>query len=205
MDSYLLPVLIIVLLNCFYFSHGAAIPDLSDNKSYEIVTPIRVNHKRESIKNVHHFRKRSVPTPEEDAAFFGDSDKTMYLIEAFGHQFHLTLAHDDSFIASNFVVDAIGSTGDDIYNTLQNDAPHHCFYTGNVNSHPDSAAVMSLCNGMFGSFKTNVGDFYVEPVKNQSQFEKADETDTKSHIIYHNLPKKNQQEKKKNLCGVKGL
>ncbi|XP_071960015.1 A disintegrin and metalloproteinase with thrombospondin motifs 9-like [Antedon mediterranea] len=201
MDSSLLSVFLFAILNCFYFSQGAVIPSLSDNMDYEVVTPIRINRNHESIKNGRHFRKRSVPTPEEEEDFHKDSNETMYLIEAFGHEFHLTLSHDDSFIASNFVVDAIGSNGDDIYDTLQMDAPHHCFYSGNVNSHPDSTAVISLCSGMFGSFKTIDGDFYVEPIKNQSNVDISGEMDTKSHIIYHNLPKK--RDKTKNLCGVK--
>ena len=108
-----------------------------------------------------HFHKRSAPLPEENWYWWDHNnvgtstdegnnfvENATYFFEAFGEGFHLNLTKDTSFISPSLVLEFIG---DGKSGALDAETPTHCFYSGNVNGHTESSAVLSLCLGMVSS------------------------------------------------------
>ncbi|XP_053325323.1 A disintegrin and metalloproteinase with thrombospondin motifs 9 [Spea bombifrons] len=171
---------------------------------YEIVTPTRVNQFGEAFPSNMHFKrkKRSVsPNPETDP---WTSSRTHYRLTAFGQQFLFNLTANSGFIAPVFTVSVYGKPNEDQKNLYNQDTDiDHCFYTGHVNTRIEHTAVISLCSGMFGTFKSNDGDYFVEPLlsTNGSEF---DEDHNKPHVVYrHNVPQKNTSRQKR-TCETAG-
>ncbi|XP_071510061.1 A disintegrin and metalloproteinase with thrombospondin motifs 1-like [Diadema antillarum] len=150
--------------------------------SYEVVSPVLLE--RGNVhRGQHHFQKRSLSFSEREDGRKPHSPQ--YLVEAFGEKFYLSLDRDASFIAPSFNLHVSG-TGDgmDIHDV---DSSTHCFYAGNVNGHPESNVVVSLCGGMFGLFHTHNGtQFYIEPQGGTNSH--GVDTDTKPHVIYTSAP-----------------
>uniref|UniRef100_A0A3B4FE41 ADAM metallopeptidase with thrombospondin type 1 motif 20 n=1 Tax=Pundamilia nyererei TaxID=303518 RepID=A0A3B4FE41_9CICH len=91
-----------------------------------------------------------------------------YRIDAFGERFHLNLTADSSFIAPSYTVTHLGeeqSNDTDSQSTDPGDM-RHCFFRGHVNAKSEYPAVFSLCTGLIGTFTTQHGEFFLEPLLN---------------------------------------
>ena len=125
-----------------------------------MITPKRLDSSGEPLPgSARHFHKRSI-SPEDRYNWWdghpdtadqspqtnrGFLENATYSFEAFGEKFHLNLTHDREFISESFVLEFIGDGSSGL---LDDDTPTHCFYSGQVNGHPQSSAVLSLCMGM---------------------------------------------------------
>nr|XP_006004481.1 PREDICTED: A disintegrin and metalloproteinase with thrombospondin motifs 9 [Latimeria chalumnae] len=153
--------------------------------AYEIVTPTRVNEFGEAFPTSMHFKrkKRSISSDTDLWA----ASKTHYRISAFGQLFHLNLTADFEFIAPLYTVSILGvpdSNRTDVYPEEDTDF-QHCFYSGHVNSKPEYTAVISLCSGLLGTFRSHDEEYFVEPLLNLNG-EEYEEEHNKPHVIYKN-------------------
>ncbi|XP_078678214.1 A disintegrin and metalloproteinase with thrombospondin motifs 9-like isoform X2 [Branchiostoma floridae x Branchiostoma belcheri] len=144
---------------------------------YEIVVPARVDDNGDPYPHTHHFRKRSA-----DAVSVGWSktgqDRTAYTLQAFGEKFHLNLTEDAGFLAPTFSVYHLGRPQYDPENDTH---LQHCYYTGRVNSHPESSVAVSVCSGLLGAFRTPNSEYFIEPLNNDHG---EDSGHSKPHVVY---------------------
>ncbi|KAL8212761.1 UNVERIFIED_CONTAM: A disintegrin and metalloproteinase with thrombospondin motifs 9 [Gekko kuhli] len=184
----------------FNFSTAKLLDALSE---YEIVTPTRVNEFGEPFPAKVHFQrtKRSLPLDPEsswglDATSSPSSFSTSqahYQLSAFGQHFLFNLTAQSGFIAPLFTVSFLGEPGINQTNFYPEEASDikHCFYRGHVNTKPQHTAVISLCSGMLGTFRSHDGDYFVEPLLTSDQQE-YEEEHTKPHMVYrHRVPPTN--------------
>lgn len=166
---------------------------------YEIVTPTRVNEFGEPFPTDVHFRRRRRSTNAAPdawtaaAASSSSSPKAHYRLSAFGQQFLFNLTASSAFIAPLFTVSILGEPAAEQRNLYAETADtdvKHCFYRGHVNARPRHTAVISLCSGMLGTFKSDDGDYFVEPLLSLEQ--EYEEEHNKPHLVYrHRTPPTN--------------
>ncbi|XP_043933862.1 A disintegrin and metalloproteinase with thrombospondin motifs 9 [Protopterus annectens] len=155
---------------------------LKELGDFDITTPCRVNIFGEPFPKNQHFRrkKRSLtPTTEQ-----WNTSQTHYKLNAFGKDFHFSLTATSGFIAPLYTVTFLGApegNQTDVF-TEDDEDIRHCFYHGMVNGHPEHIAVLSLCSGMHGTFRSHDGDYFVEPLSNlhRGDFEEGNN----QHIVY---------------------
>ncbi|XP_062486212.1 A disintegrin and metalloproteinase with thrombospondin motifs 9 isoform X4 [Pezoporus occidentalis] len=164
---------------------------------YEIVTPTRVNEFGEPFPTDVHFRRRRRSTsaaPDAWMAASAASHKAHYRLSAFGQQFLFNLTASSAFIAPLFTVSLLGEPAAHqrrLYAEAANADVKHCFYRGHVNARPRHTAVISLCSGMLGTFKSDDGDYFVEPLLSLEEQE-YEEEHNKPHLVYrHRTPPMN--------------
>ncbi|MGH0133046.1 UNVERIFIED_CONTAM: hypothetical protein FKN15_036208, partial [Acipenser sinensis] len=124
-------------------------------------------------------------------------------IVAFGLDFHLNLTADSGFIAPLYTVTQLGvplsNNQTDLHPEEEDTDFKHCFYTGHVNAQPEHTAVISLCSGLFGTFRSPEGEFFVEPLQNHKGKD-YEEEHNKPHVVYRkDTPNKNA------TCDTSGL
>uniref|UniRef100_A0A673A202 ADAM metallopeptidase with thrombospondin type 1 motif, 9 n=1 Tax=Sphaeramia orbicularis TaxID=375764 RepID=A0A673A202_9TELE len=186
------------LLFCFYS------PVKEETGAYEIVTPVRVNEAGDKFPTSVHF-KRKRRSLEENTGNTTDhwaSPNIHYRISAFGQNFHLNLTLDSGFIAPLYTVTVLGvPRGDNI--TDFDTELRHCFYKGHVNAQAEHAAVISLCSGLLGTFRSPEGEYFVEPLHSY-QGEHYEEEHTKPHIVYRKSAPKKQSSGDNSACDTSG-
>ncbi|XP_072124224.1 A disintegrin and metalloproteinase with thrombospondin motifs 20-like isoform X1 [Mobula birostris] len=147
-------------------------------RSYEIITPTRVNDFGEVFPHALHFRRK-----KRSSGLELWTARAHYQISAFGHLYHLNLSADSGFIAPTFRVSHLGSA--------EHGEPHsdlkHCFYAGHVNSQTEHTAVVSVCTGLMGTFQTADGQYFLEPLLKPDGDQYEDEHN-KPHLIYQHEP-----------------
>uniref|UniRef100_A0A3Q2ZW55 ADAM metallopeptidase with thrombospondin type 1 motif 20 n=1 Tax=Kryptolebias marmoratus TaxID=37003 RepID=A0A3Q2ZW55_KRYMA len=148
--------------------------------SYEIITPSRVNDFGETFPHRLHYRRRRSAEDELSGA------RVLYRIDAFGQRFQLNLSADASFIAPSYTVAHLGAERQD----PRRSDMRHCFFRGHVDEEREHAAVFSLCTGLIGTFTTQHGEYFLEPLLN-AVGEEYDEEHNKPHLVYRNERKKN--------------
>ncbi|KAM4651989.1 A disintegrin and metalloproteinase with thrombospondin motifs 9 [Discoglossus pictus] len=171
---------------------------------YEIVTPTRVNEFGEAFpSNMHFKRKKRSLNSNPDTDPWAPS-RTHYKLTAFGQQFLLNLTANSGFLAPVFTVSLFGQPSrnqTDFYN--EDTGMGHCFYSGHVNTRTDHTAVISLCSGMLGTFRSQDGDYFVEPLLSEDGSE-VEEDHNKPHVVYrHSAPQKNAS-RELPTCDTKG-
>uniref|UniRef100_A0A8C4V0L4 ADAM metallopeptidase with thrombospondin type 1 motif 9 n=1 Tax=Falco tinnunculus TaxID=100819 RepID=A0A8C4V0L4_FALTI len=179
---------------CFSSLAAKLLEKLSE---YEIVTPTRVNEFGEPFPTDVHFRRRRRSTsaaPDAWTAAAAASPKAHYRLSAFGQQFLFNLTASSAFIAPLFTVSLLGEPAADqrrLYAEAADADVKHCFYRGHVNARPRHTAVISLCSGMLGTFKSDDGDYFVEPLLSLEEQE-YEEEHNKPHLVYrHRTPPTN--------------
>ncbi|XP_035677363.1 A disintegrin and metalloproteinase with thrombospondin motifs 20-like [Branchiostoma floridae] len=145
---------------------------------YEIVVPARVDDNGDPYPHTHHFRKRSADAVSGGWSTSGP-DRTAYTLQAFGEKFHLNLTADAGFLAPTFSVYHLGSPEYDPENDTH---LQHCYYTGRVNSHPESSVAVSVCSGLLGAFRTQSSEYFIEPLNNRDHDD--DSGHSKPHVVY---------------------
>ncbi|CAH1251169.1 ADAMTS15 [Branchiostoma lanceolatum] len=122
-----------------------------------------------------HFRKRSIPDPSGDVLETGarssrghagvrsDWESVDYELRAFGRTFVLNLTQDSTFISPGFVVQHVGEPEQDAGSEPTD--LQHCFYSGRLNSDPESSAVLSVCDGLHGMFSSRGAEYFIQPVR----------------------------------------
>uniref|UniRef100_A0A8C3AK86 ADAM metallopeptidase with thrombospondin type 1 motif 20 n=1 Tax=Cyclopterus lumpus TaxID=8103 RepID=A0A8C3AK86_CYCLU len=148
--------------------------------SYEIITPLRVNDFGESFPHKLHYRRRR-------RSLNGDLSglRVYYRIDAFGDHFHLNLTAESGFIAPSYAVTHLGaeqSNAADSHSHEPSDM-RHCFFRGQVDTRSEYPAVFSLCTGLIGTFTTQHGEYFLEPLLNAAG-EEYDEEHNKPHLVY---------------------
>eukprot|EP00058_Branchiostoma_floridae_P003854 XP_002589342.1 hypothetical protein BRAFLDRAFT_77794 [Branchiostoma floridae] len=124
-----------------------------------------------------HFRKRSIPDRATGGDVLGTGagssrghgydlawETVAYELRAFGRTFVLNLTQDSDFISPGFVVQHVGEPVGEDAGSEPTDL-QHCFYSGRVNSDPQSAAVLSVCDGLHGMFYTPGAEYFIQPVR----------------------------------------
>lgn len=81
-------------------------------------------------------------------------------LSAFGQGFVLRLAPDASFLAPEFKIQRLGSSGGAAGGERE---LRDCFFSGTVNREPESLAAVSLCGGLSGSFLLDGEEFTIQP------------------------------------------
>uniref|UniRef100_A0AAR2JEP4 Peptidase M12B domain-containing protein n=1 Tax=Pygocentrus nattereri TaxID=42514 RepID=A0AAR2JEP4_PYGNA len=159
--------------------------------AYQIVTPARVDEAGEPLPASAHFkrRRRSVEAPGEHEHWV--TERVHYRIAAFGQDYRLNLTLDSSFLAPAYSVTVLGLGGGRNFTEEEKaeeeeeeeTAYEHCFYRGHVNAHAEHAAVISLCSGLLGTFRSSEGEYFVEPLHSYDG-EHYEEEHIKPHIVY---------------------
>uniref|UniRef100_A0A3B3BUW3 ADAM metallopeptidase with thrombospondin type 1 motif 20 n=1 Tax=Oryzias melastigma TaxID=30732 RepID=A0A3B3BUW3_ORYME len=145
--------------------------------SYEITTPLRVNDFGESFPHALHFRRRRRSADDELSGA-----RLHYRVDAFGELFHLNLTADSSFIAPSYAVKHLGGERDNGTEPRAHDM-RHCFFRGHVNAKREHPAVFSLCSGLIGTFTTQHGEYFMEPLLTPDGDE-YEEAHNKPHLVY---------------------
>ncbi|KAG9342275.1 hypothetical protein JZ751_016777, partial [Albula glossodonta] len=148
-------------------------------ETYEIITPLRVNDFGESFPHTLHYKRRRRSVDTELSGL-----RAHYRIDAFGQRFHLNLTSDSGFIAPAYTVKHLGAEHRNTTNPQQGDTDmRHCFFSGHVNAQSEFPAVFSLCTGLIGTFTTQNGEYFLEPLMKSDGDEYEDEH-SKPHLIY---------------------
>ncbi|XP_029009602.1 A disintegrin and metalloproteinase with thrombospondin motifs 20 isoform X2 [Betta splendens] len=148
--------------------------------SYEIITPLRVNDFGESFPHELHFRRRRRSLNDDLSGL-----RVHYRVDAFGERFHLNLSADSVFIAPSYTVTHLGAepSRDAESHRREPGDMRHCFFRGHVNARSEYPAVFSLCTGLIGTFTTQHGEYFLEPLLNAAG-EEFDEEHNKPHLVY---------------------
>ncbi|KAJ8397197.1 hypothetical protein AAFF_G00440310 [Aldrovandia affinis] len=101
--------------------------------------------------------------------FVSDADgasrrRVVFKINAFHQEFYVKLSQDSNFLAPTF--SARGGTS--ALNPGTPPVPSRCFFSGDVNSDPDSYAALSVCKGLQGAFGYKGSEYFISPVGNVS-------------------------------------
>uniref|UniRef100_A0A3P9Q081 ADAM metallopeptidase with thrombospondin type 1 motif 9 n=1 Tax=Poecilia reticulata TaxID=8081 RepID=A0A3P9Q081_POERE len=176
--------------------------------AYEIVTPVRVNEAGDRLPAGVHFKRkrRSLDEGTGSAADHWAAANIHYRISAFGKNYHLNLTLDSGFIAPVYTVTILGAPQGDNETAFEEEEDtelRHCFYRGHVNAHAQHAAVISLCAGLFGTFRSPEGEYFVEPLHSY-QGEHYEEEHTKPHIVYRKLSSGNRTSEETSACDTSG-
>ncbi|CAL8375833.1 unnamed protein product [Arctogadus glacialis] len=152
-------------------------------KSYEIITPLRVNDFGESFPHKLHYKRRRRSLDDDVSG-----SQAHYRIDAFGERFHLNLTADSSFIAPSYAVQHLGAEPNDTadshhYYPQDPSNMRHCFFRGHVNAKTHFPAVFSLCTGLIGTFTTQDGEYFMEPLMGAEGEPYASEH-SKPHLVY---------------------
>uniref|UniRef100_A0A8C6YVF9 ADAM metallopeptidase with thrombospondin type 1 motif 9 n=1 Tax=Nothoprocta perdicaria TaxID=30464 RepID=A0A8C6YVF9_NOTPE len=180
---------------------------------YEIVTPTRVNEFGEPLPTDVHFRRRRRSAgagPDAwtaaTAASSSSSSKAHYRLSAFGQQFLFNLTASATFIAPLFTVSLLGEPGAEqrrLYAEAADTDVKHCFYRGHVNARPRHTAVISLCSGMLGTFRSHDGDYFVEPLLSLEDQE-YEEEHNKPHLVYRHRTPHTNSSRDRQTCDTPG-
>uniref|UniRef100_A0A673WCG2 ADAM metallopeptidase with thrombospondin type 1 motif 20 n=1 Tax=Salmo trutta TaxID=8032 RepID=A0A673WCG2_SALTR len=158
--------------------------------SYEIITPLRINDFGESFPHkLHYKRKRRSVNADYSADL-----RAHYRIDAFGQRFHLNLTADSGFIAPTYTVTHLGAEHSNATESRQQDLSdmRHCFFRGHINAKIESTAVFSLCTGLMGTFTTQHGEYFLEPLMKAEEGEEYDEEHNKPHLVYRHDRKRRE-------------
>uniref|UniRef100_A0AAR2IQC2 Peptidase M12B domain-containing protein n=1 Tax=Pygocentrus nattereri TaxID=42514 RepID=A0AAR2IQC2_PYGNA len=144
-------------------------------------------------------RRRSVEAPGEHEHWV--TERVHYRIAAFGQDYRLNLTLDSSFLAPAYSVTVLGLGGGRNFTEEEKaeeeeeeeTAYEHCFYRGHVNAHAEHAAVISLCSGLLGTFRSSEGEYFVEPLHSYDG-EHYEEEHIKPHIVYRKDAHKSAKE-----------
>ncbi|KAE8298082.1 A disintegrin and metalloproteinase with thrombospondin motifs 9 [Larimichthys crocea] len=184
--------------------------------AYEIVTPVRVNEAGDKFPTSVHFKRkrRSLDESTGNTTDHWASPNIHYRISAFGQNYHLNLTLDSGFIAPLYTVTVLGVPRGDNITDFATDGEgeeeeedtelRHCFYKGHVNAQAEHAAVISLCSGLLGTFRSPEGEYFVEPLHSY-QGEHYEEEHTKPHVVYRkSAPKKQHTSEENSACDTSG-
>ncbi|KAL0978547.1 hypothetical protein UPYG_G00171970 [Umbra pygmaea] len=153
--------------------------------AYEIVTPARVNEAGDNFPMILHFKRkrRSVDYSSVNSSNEWASPTIYYNISAFGQSYHLNLTLESGFIAPLYTVTVTGNITDFTRETEKDTDYLHCFYKGHVNAKTEHTAVISLCSGLLGTFRSSEGEYFVEPLHSYNG-ENYEEEHAKPHVVY---------------------
>nr|XP_020140210.1 A disintegrin and metalloproteinase with thrombospondin motifs 9-like [Microcebus murinus] len=177
---------------------------------YEIASPVRVDALGEPFPTDVHFkrRRRSVnaatdPWPASSSSSSSSSPRAHYRLSAFGQQFLFNLTAHSGFIAPLFTVTLLGAPGANQtgFYSEEETALEHCFYKGHVNTRAEHTAVISLCSGMLGTFRSHDGDYFIEPLLSTGEQEDTEEQN-KPHIIYRRSTPQREPATGRHACGT---
>ncbi|CAL8261026.1 unnamed protein product [Merluccius merluccius] len=153
--------------------------------SYEIITPLRVNDVGESFPHRLHYSSRRRSRRSLDGG--APASRAHYRVDAFGERFHLNLTADSGFIAPAYTVRHLGAGPNDTTQDKEQDrdpgAMRHCFFRGHVNAKTQFPAVFSVCTGLIGTFTTQDGEYFMEPLLG-TEGEAYAEEHNKPHLVY---------------------
>ncbi|XP_067397827.1 A disintegrin and metalloproteinase with thrombospondin motifs 9 isoform X1 [Emydura macquarii macquarii] len=190
------------------FSYSAQL--LARLGEYEIVTPTRVTEAGDPFPTNAHFKRkrRSIDAdtgPGATHAAFPASARAHYRLRAFGQQFLFNLTANSGFIAPLFTVSLLGAPGANrskLYTEEEGDVKH-CFYRGHVNTKAQHTAVISLCSGMLGTFRSHDGDYFVEPLLSSDEQE-YEEEHNKPHVVYRHSASRKDSPRERHTCDTSG-
>ncbi|XP_025025937.1 A disintegrin and metalloproteinase with thrombospondin motifs 9 isoform X3 [Python bivittatus] len=186
-------------------------------REYEIVIPTRVNELGEPLPAKVHFQRKKRSLPSEAKPWILDAlsssissssfstTQVHYRLEAFGQHFVFNLTAHSGFIAPLFTVSFLGEpevNQTNFYTEEESDIKH-CFYRGHVNTEPQHTAVISLCSGMLGTFRSHDGEYFVEPLISPDQQE-YEEEHKKPHIVYRHSVPPTFSPRDKQTCDISG-
>ncbi|XP_071191355.1 A disintegrin and metalloproteinase with thrombospondin motifs 9-like [Salvelinus alpinus] len=178
--------------------------------AYEIVTPERVNEAGDNFPTSVHFKrkKRSVEDSPGNSSDQWALPSIHYKISAFGQNYHLNLTLESGFIAPLYTVTVLGAPIVNITDftpeeTEEDTEYQHCFYKGHVNAQTENTAVISLCSGLLGTFRSPEGEYFVEPLHSYNG-ELYEEEHTKPHIVYRKKASANEAAVEDTACDTSG-
>ncbi|XP_060766580.1 A disintegrin and metalloproteinase with thrombospondin motifs 9-like isoform X3 [Neoarius graeffei] len=157
---------------------------LEHTGAHEIVTPIRVTEAGDALPVSAHFKRRTRSADQDTEPGHWESEHVHYRLSAFGRDYHLNLTLEAGFIAPLYTVTVLGTRNRTREEEEEDETVYrHCFYKGHVNGETEHAAVISLCSGLLGTFRSSEGEYFVEPlhIYNGEHYE---EEHIKPHIMY---------------------
>lgn len=128
----------------FFTHHVTAIKQLQGVQSYELVVP----------RKLHSQHKRDTETQYPDVVQYG--------LRVEGKELVLHLQKNKGLIAKNFSETYNLPNGQEVTDTPE--YKDHCYYQGHITSENNSAASISICNGISGYFHTEEQRYLIEPL-----------------------------------------
>lgn len=128
--------------------------------------PVRVDHQKHE-KNLH---RRAEQMNERHVVF---------RLSAFKQEFYLHLTSDSSFLAPGNLPPESGSS---VSNGSATADLRECFYSGDVNTDPDSFAALSLCKGLHGGFSYKGMEYFISQTKSEDASVYGNSFD-RTHVI----------------------
>ncbi|XP_061448444.1 A disintegrin and metalloproteinase with thrombospondin motifs 8 [Rhineura floridana] len=98
----------------------------------------------------------------------GGEGQDSFSISAFGKEFVLELEPDASFLAPGLKIQHFGRQKPVGFLDHEDVGLRSCFYSGMVNSQPDSLVAVSLCQGIHGSFLVDGDKYVIHPKDHRS-------------------------------------
>ncbi|XP_053508704.1 A disintegrin and metalloproteinase with thrombospondin motifs 9 [Ictalurus furcatus] len=179
---------------------------LEHTRAHEIVTPIRVTEAGDALPQSAHFRRRKRSADNDTEPAHWESEHVHYRLSAFGRDYHLNLTLEAGFIAPLYTVSIVGAmnrTHQEEKEVEEDETVYrHCFYKGHVNGETEHAAVISLCSGLLGTFRSSEGEYFVEPLHSYNG-EHYEEEHIKPHIVYRKDAHRRAKEDE-SLCDTAG-
>nr|XP_023417424.1 A disintegrin and metalloproteinase with thrombospondin motifs 9 isoform X7 [Cavia porcellus] len=189
--------------------HPRQVKLLETLSEYEIASPQRVNASGEPFPTNVHFkrRRRSIDSASDPRPAFASSSSSStssqehYRLSAFGQNFLFNLTAHAGFIAPLFTVTVLGvpEVNQTKFYSEEETELKHCFYKGHVNTRTEHTAVISLCSGMLGTFRSHDGDYFIEPLLSMDEQENEEEQN-KPHIIYRRSVPQKEPSTGKHAC-----
>lgn len=117
----------------------------------DLCRPVRVHHQEHETQL--HRRAEQM-----------NDKRIVFRLSAFKQEFYLHLTQDSSFLAPGSLQPDSDSSESNTY--VRADL-RDCFYSGDVNTDPDSFAALSLCNGLRGGFLYNGMEYFISQTRTE--------------------------------------
>ncbi|MEE6488349.1 hypothetical protein FKM82_015209 [Ascaphus truei] len=117
---------------------------------------------------------RSVPDPSGTQS----DDRWLYFnVTLFGKELHLRLKPNRRLVSHGATVE----WQEDFKEISQGSVDAGCVYTGGITDMPGATVAISNCDGLAGLIRTNISEFFIEPLERGRQDE---EGDGRAHVVY---------------------
>ncbi|KAG8435132.1 hypothetical protein GDO86_013181, partial [Hymenochirus boettgeri] len=116
-----------------------------------------------------------------------DHRNLYYNVTVFGKQLHLRLKPNRHLVSYGATVE----WQEDFQRVSQGSLHAGCVYTGDITDMPGGTVAISNCDGLAGMIRTDVSEFFIEPLEKGRQNE---EGNGRAHVVYRRSAAQNRSE-----------
>ncbi|XP_053547916.1 A disintegrin and metalloproteinase with thrombospondin motifs 14 isoform X2 [Bombina bombina] len=155
--------------------YGVIVPFSTDHLGRYLSHVVSTTRSHSDWVNSEHQRvARSAPDPSGSHAI----DQWLFFnVTIFGKQLHLRLKPKTRLVSHGATVE----WQEDFQEISQETIQAGCVYTGGITDMPDATVAISNCDGLAGMIRTDVSEFFIEPLEKGRQDE---EVNGRAHVVY---------------------